>query len=52
MVDWTRIFEHSQITDAHLLALAVAHQGALATFDHRVALNAVKGAHKRHRICL
>jgi len=27
-----------------LLALTVAHEGALATLDHRVALNAVQGA--------
>ena len=47
-IDWTRIMGHNQITDAYLLALAVAHDGALATLDHRVALNAVKGAQARH----
>ena len=35
---------HNQITDAYLLALAVARAGALATLDHQVALNAVRGA--------
>jgi len=30
---------HNPITDAYLLALAVHHQGALATFDCRVALS-------------
>ena len=39
---------HNQITDIYLLALVVAHDGALATLDHRVALNAVQGAHARH----
>ncbi len=43
-LDWTRIMGHNQITDAYLLALAVAHKGTLATFDHGVALSAVKGA--------
>lgn len=31
-----------QITDTYLLALAVAHKGQLASFDHRLAVNAVK----------
>ena len=44
MVDWSRVMGHNQITDAYLLALAVHHGGALATFDHRVALSAVAGA--------
>ena len=46
LVNWSRVFGHGQITDLYLLALAVAHQGALATFDHRIALNAVVGAQK------
>ena len=39
---------HNQITDVYLLALAVAHGGALATLDHRVALNAVRDAQGKH----
>jgi hypothetical protein len=35
-----------------LLALAVAHQGALATLDHQIALNAVVGANKAHLMLL
>ena len=31
LVDWGRVFVHGQITDLYLLALAVAHNGALAT---------------------
>lgn len=52
LVNWTRVFGHGQITDLYLLALAVAHQGALATFDHRIALNAVAKAEKQHLVLL
>jgi len=52
LVNWSRVFGHGQITDLYLLALAVAHQGALATFDHRIALNAVVGAEKQHLLLL
>ena len=37
---WTpfaRIAGYRQVTDAHLLALAVRHGGQLATFDRRLA---------------
>ena len=44
LVNWSRVLGHNQITDVYLLALAVAHQGCLATLDHRVALSAVVGA--------
>jgi uncharacterized protein len=47
-VNWGRVMGHNQITDIYLLALAVAHDGALATLDHRVVLNAVIGAQERH----
>jgi toxin-antitoxin system PIN domain toxin len=43
-VNWPRILGHGQITDAYLLALAVAKGGCLMTLDHRVALSAVVGA--------
>ena len=32
-----RIIGHRQVTDAHLVALALRHQGRLATFDRGVA---------------
>ena len=48
LLHWSRVMGHNQITDAYLLALAVAHGGALATLDHRVALNAVQGAQAHH----
>ncbi len=43
-VNWSRVHGHNQITDAYLLALAVAHKGCLASFDHRIALSVVHGA--------
>jgi len=52
LVNWDRVFGHGQITDLYLLALAVAHGGALATFDHRIALNTVRGAEKRNLMLL
>ena len=52
LVNWSRVFGHGQITDLYLLALAMTHQGALATFDHRIALNAVTGAEQRHLLLL
>ena len=52
LIDWRRIFGHNQITDVYLLALAVSRGGALATFDHRVALSAVKGAGKQHLLLI
>lgn len=48
LLNWARIMGHNQITDAYLLALAVHQGGALATFDHRVALSAVLGAEAKH----
>jgi uncharacterized protein len=52
MVTWSRITGHNQITDVYLLALAVAHNSALATFDQRVALSSVPGAEKKHLVVL
>ena len=52
LVDWSRVLGHNQITDVYLLALAVAHDGCLATFDHRVALSTVPDAKKAHLLLL
>lgn len=52
LVNWPRVLGHNQITDVYLLALAVAHQGCLATLDHRVALSTVIGASKEHLMLL
>ena len=43
-IDRTRLLGHHQVTDACLLALAVAHGGRLVTLDRRVTLEAVPGA--------
>lgn len=42
-IDSMRLRTPAQITDTYLLALAVAHGGKLATFDHRLATDAVAG---------
>ena len=39
-----RIHSSRQLTDIYLLALAVAHQGRLVTFDHGIPLSGVRGA--------
>ncbi len=35
-IAWERLGSHSQVTDAHLLALALHHGGRLATFDREL----------------
>jgi len=42
-IDPAKLLTQAQITDTYLLALAVAHNGRLATFDRRLAPTAVKG---------
>jgi len=42
-VDSAHILTAAQVTDSYLLALAVAHDGRLATFDRRLSVKAVKG---------
>jgi toxin-antitoxin system PIN domain toxin len=51
-LDGRRIHRPSQITDAYLLALAVAEEGRLVTLDRQVALGAVPGATKDHLVVL
>lgn len=43
-----RLLGPRQVTDAYLLALAVAKGGRFATFDHSVPLTAVHGAAPEH----
>lgn len=52
LVNWSRVLGHNQITDVYLLALAVTHQGCLATLDHRVALSTVIGAEAANLLLL
>jgi toxin-antitoxin system PIN domain toxin len=50
-VDASHILTHGQVTDSYLLALAVARQGRLATFDRRMSVKAVReGAAALHVI--
>lgn len=42
IVDAARILTTGQVTDTYLLALARARDGRLATFDRRLAVDAVK----------
>ena len=48
LIRWERILGPRQITDAYLLALAVAHGGCFVTFDGAVPQSAVPRAQKRH----
>lgn len=48
VVDAPRLHGPRQVTDAYLLALAVAHGGRLVTFDRSLPLSAVKGAAAQH----
>jgi toxin-antitoxin system PIN domain toxin len=43
---------HRQLTDVYLLALAVKHEGCLATFDASIPLSIVKGATRKHLLTL
>lgn len=49
-VDQGKLLSTGQLTDSYLLALAVAHDGRLATFDRRLTVNAVHGG--AEAICL
>jgi uncharacterized protein len=42
--DLTKVYGHHQISDVYLLGLAVAHGGALVTFDQRIVLSSVPNA--------
>lgn len=43
---------HRQLTDVYLLALAVHHDGCLATFDSSIPLSIVTGATSSHLLML
>lgn len=47
-----RLLGAKQVTDAYLLALAVAHDGRFVTLDKRVPLATVVGAEARHLIVI
>jgi hypothetical protein len=48
----TRLLGPSQVTDAYLLALCIAHDAKFATLDTAVALDAVVGATEDHLVVL
>ena len=52
--DESRLMGHRQITDAYLLALAVANDGVLVTFDSAIAatIAVVRGARSEHVLVL
>jgi len=52
LFDTTRIHGPRQLTDAYLLALAVANRGRLVTFDSAISVDAVMGAKPRHLVTL
>lgn len=48
VIDCSRLHSPKQITDAYLLALAVAYESRFVTFDQSIALTAVPGAGAQH----
>ena len=48
VVDRSRLHGPRQVTDAYLLALAVAHDGRFITFDRSLSLASVHGATEEH----
>lgn len=48
VIDPSRIHNSKQVTDAYLLALAVANQGRFVTFDQSIALTTVLSARNQH----
>jgi toxin-antitoxin system PIN domain toxin len=51
-IDSSRVHSSRQVTDAYLLALAVAHEGRFITFDRSIALTTVPGAGDEHLVVL
>jgi uncharacterized protein len=52
MIDASRVHGPKQLTDVYLLAMAVAHDGRLLTFDRAIPLDAVAGAQKKHLVAI
>lgn len=51
-LQWDHVLTSRQITDAYLLALAVARGGRLVTLDQGIAVNAVPGATAKNLVLL
>jgi len=43
VIDRTRLLSSGQVTDTYLLAIAIAHDAQLATFDTKIVTTAVPG---------
>lgn len=52
IADATRIHGPRQITDLYLLALAVRRGGRFVTFDESIAIDAARGATRKHLVTL
>src|SRR5258708_39834871 len=52
VLDPARIHGPRQVSDLYLLALAVKNRGRLVTFDRSIALDAVRGAERKHLLVL
>ena len=52
LIQWDRVLSSRQITDAYLLALAFANGGRLVIFDRGIAVEAVRGAARKHLVTL
>jgi hypothetical protein len=48
LIQWQRILGPRQITDAYLLALAVAREGRFVSFDQRIGIDVVPTATGEH----
>lgn len=51
-IDPSRLHAHRQVTDAYLLALAVARRGRFVTFDASVPLSVVPAAKRENLVSL
>jgi predicted nucleic acid-binding protein len=45
---WNHVQGHRRVSDVYLLALAVAKEGRLATFDSTISLRTVESAEARN----
>ncbi|WP_283608901.1 TA system VapC family ribonuclease toxin [Mycolicibacterium poriferae] len=52
VIDRSRLHGHRQVTDAYLLALAVANGGRFVTLDRAIALDAVFRAKSEHLVVI
>jgi toxin-antitoxin system PIN domain toxin len=51
-IDWSGILSARHTTDVYLLALAVAREGRLVTFDQHIPARAVRGATDKNLVVL